>query len=194
MTPPTPQERWTRGGRSSQSAPPRCDHHLCRRTCALQQNQKASGVVSQGGIESPPVFQAPRRCVSALPANVPHNRHLPGDRSPKRWCPPVSPVAAGEASFGAKIIELLGQLGVCEFLFVGGYLLGVIADVAVLRILERLRGELLFSCHYESSDPNVYRVGFVVNLFFHCITRSTCRRETRCSLAMTREPTVARFP
>jgi hypothetical protein len=30
----------------------------------------------------------------------------------------------GKAVFGAKIIELLGQLGVCEFLFVGGYLLG----------------------------------------------------------------------
>jgi hypothetical protein len=99
----------------------------------------------------------------------------------------------GEASFGAKIIELLGQLGVCESLFVGGYLLGVIADVAVLRILERLRCELLYSCHYESSDPNVYRVGFGVNLFFLWIARSTYRRETRCSLAMTREPTVARL-
>jgi hypothetical protein len=37
----------------------------------------------------------------------------------------------GKAGFGAKIIELLGQLGVCEFRFVRGYLLEVIANVVV---------------------------------------------------------------
>jgi hypothetical protein len=73
-------------------------------------------------------------------------------------------------------------------------LLGVIANVAVLRILERVRCELLLCCHYEGSASNVYRVELVVNLFFHWIVRSTCRRETRCALVMPCEPTVARFP
>lgn len=48
--------------------------------------RQASPCVCPEGIEFPRVCRVPRRYVSASPANGPHNRHLPGDRSPKRWC------------------------------------------------------------------------------------------------------------
>jgi hypothetical protein len=50
----------------------------------------------------------------------------------------------GETGFGAKVIELPGELDVSELLLIGGYLLGLLADVAVIRILERVECEVLY--------------------------------------------------
>ena len=37
-----------------------------------------------------------------------------------------------EAGFRAKVVDLLGKLGIGEFLLISGYLLGVLADVALI--------------------------------------------------------------
>ena len=60
----------------------------------------------------------------------------------------------GEADFGTKVIDLPSELGVGELLLIGGYLVWVIADVAVIRILERVGSERLFSCHTKAPVEN----------------------------------------
>jgi hypothetical protein len=41
-------------------------------------------------------------------------------------------LSLGEAGFGAKGVDLSGELGIGKLLLIGGYLFRVLADVAVI--------------------------------------------------------------